>query len=80
MAIVFIIFGFIGKKNAKVFGIIGIFIGFLSCFIVITSFIGIIIIGQFDNCVDKGNGKAVCEFKGREVDVSIDYLNENQMK
>lgn len=80
IAIVAVVFGFIGKKESKGFGIAGIIIGLISCILTLLSLFGVLIIGQLKNCVDKGNGKAVCELKGQSIEMPIDYLTDNQMK
>lgn len=80
VSIVSIILGFIGKKKAKGFGIAGIVIGLIAFLIIGLEFAGLLMIRNLKNCVDKGNGSAVCRVNGQDMEVPINYLKDSQMK
>lgn len=75
-----IVLGFVSKKEAKGMAIAGIIIGFLVIVLFAFELIGIKGMTEAKNCVDQGNGTAICEFMGKELEVPMQYLTEDQMK
>ena len=58
----------------------GIIIGFIAIVLFALELIGIKGMTEAKNCVDQGNGTAICEFMGKELEVPMEYLTEDQMK
>lgn len=80
LAVVSIVFGFIGKSEAKGLSIAGIIIGIISFILVGLSLIGLIGMKNATDCVDNGNGTSTCTYMGTEIEVPNSYIKEDQWK
>ena len=74
------VLGFISKKDAKGMAITAIVIGILSAVLFCFALLGLSFMTKATDCVDKGDGIAVCQFMGQELEVPTDFLTEDQMK
>lgn len=80
IAIVGIVLGVIGRKEGKGFSIAGIIIGVLSFILLSMTLLSLYMLKEATNCVETENGTAICELLGTEVEIPINYLNEEQKR
>lgn len=75
-----IVLGFIGKSTSKGLSISGIILGIISCIILFTSLMGLLMIEKVTNCIDNGNGTSTCSYLEQQIEVSNSLLREDQIK
>lgn len=75
-----VVCGFIGKKEAKGLSIAGIVIGIIGTILLCFALIGFSAFESATDCVVKGDGIAVCNYMGQEIEVPVEMLSEDQMK
>ena len=80
LSVISIVFGFIGKSEAKGLSIAGIIIGILSFVLVGLSLIGLIGMKNATDCVDNGNGTSKCVYMGTEIEVPNNFIKDSQWK
>ncbi len=81
LAVVGLVLGFIGVKEAKGLSIAGIVISILMILYLLVMLIGLNGFAQAKNCVEKDDGTATCELVGETVEgIPVDYLRDDQMK
>lgn len=79
-ALIAIILGFIGKKDAKKLSISAIVIGFIMLVFNLFALLGFSTIENAKDCVDNGDGTATCVVFGQETSIPTNQLTEDQMK
>ena len=79
LAIMAVVFGFIGKKDSKGMSIAAIIIGIISTIVMILALFGFLMYSKVTDCIDNGNGTSTCMFGGQEMEVPTSYLEESQM-
>ena len=80
IAIASVVFGFIGKKDAKGLSIAGIVIGIISFVLLGLALLGFYGIKNCTDCVSNGDGTATCDYMGTELKAPIRYLRQDQMR
>lgn len=80
LAIVGVVFGFIGKSLSKGLSISGIVIGFISCILLCFTLIGLTAIKNATDCVDNGNKTSTCSYLGTEIEAPNSLLRDDQMR
>ena len=80
LAILAIIFGFIGIKAKKGLSIAGIIIGFLSVILMGLALLGLKAIDEAKECVKVDDDKYKCQAYGQEIEIPGMYLRDDQKK